>query len=77
MPTFTQGVKTKVQLKSSIIPSGAIPTNLGTQFATLGANVPAIFNILTSNVLTFICNLGKNNKPKMLKLAPSFFSPHS
>jgi hypothetical protein len=25
-----------------------IPTNLGSQFATLGANVPAIFNILMS-----------------------------
>jgi hypothetical protein len=41
-----------------------IPSNLGSQFATLGANVPA-----------FISNLGPNDKPKMLKVGPEFFQP--
>jgi hypothetical protein len=38
--------------------------NLGSQFATLGANVPA-----------FISNLEPNNKPKLLKVGPKFFQP--
>jgi hypothetical protein len=37
-----------------------IPSNLGSQFATLGANVPAFNNIPTSNVLAFISNLMPN-----------------
>jgi hypothetical protein len=41
-----------------------IPLNLGSQFATLGANV-----------LAFINNLGPNNKPQMLKVGPKFFGP--
>jgi hypothetical protein len=41
-----------------------IPQDLGSQFATLGANVPA-----------FISNFGPNNKPKMLKVGPQVFSP--
>ncbi len=41
-----------------------IPSTLGSQFATLGANVPA-----------FISNLGPNDKPKMLKVGPKFFQP--
>jgi hypothetical protein len=41
-----------------------IPSNLGSQFATLRANVCAFIDILT----TFINNLGPNNKPKMLKV---------
>jgi hypothetical protein len=40
-----------------------LPLNLGRQFATLGANVPA-----------FINNLGPNNKPKMLKVGPKFLA---
>jgi len=39
-----------------------IPQDLGSQFATLGANVRA-----------FISNFGPNNKPKTLKVAPKFF----
>jgi hypothetical protein len=41
-----------------------IPSNLGGQFATLGVNVS-----------TFICNLGPNNKPNMLKVGAKFFQP--
>jgi hypothetical protein len=41
-----------------------IPSNLGSQFANLVANVVA-----------FISNLGPNKKPKMLKLGPKFFQP--
>jgi hypothetical protein len=47
-----------------------IPSNLGSQFATLGANVRAFIDILT----TFISNLGSNNKPKMLKVGPLVFN---
>jgi hypothetical protein len=55
-------------------PQGWIPSNLGGQFATLGANVPTFINILTLlNVLAFISNLGPNNKPKMLEVGPKFF----
>jgi len=43
-----------------------IPSNLGNQFATLVANVVA-----------FINNLGPYEKQKMLRVAPSFFSPNS
>jgi hypothetical protein len=39
-----------------------IPSNLGSQFGTLVANV-----------VTFINNLGPNKKPKMLKVGPKFF----
>jgi phage gpG-like protein len=39
-----------------------IPRDLGSQFATLGANVQA-----------FISNFGPNNKPKMLKVGPQDF----
>jgi len=41
-----------------------IPSNLGSQFATLVANV-----------LPFSSNLGPNNKPKILKVGPQFFQP--
>jgi hypothetical protein len=37
-----------------------IPSNLGTQFATLVKNVPP-----------FSSNLGPNNNPKMLKVGPN------
>jgi hypothetical protein len=39
-----------------------MPSNLGGQFATLGANVPA-----------FISNLGPICNPKVLKVGPKFF----
>jgi hypothetical protein len=39
-----------------------IPSNLGSQFATLVANV-----------VTFISNLGLDKKPKMLKVDPKVF----
>ncbi len=41
-----------------------IPSNLGSQFASL-----------VENVLSFSSNLQPNNKPKMLKLGPKFFQP--
>jgi len=43
-----------------------IPSNLGSQCATLVANVVA-----------FINNLGPDKKQKMLRVGPSFFSPNS
>jgi len=43
-----------------------IPSNLGSQFATLVANVVA-----------FINNWGPDKKRKKLRVAPSFFSPNS
>ncbi len=46
--------------------------NLGSQFATLGANVPAFVNILKVNVLAFITNLGPNKKPTKLKVGTKF-----
>jgi hypothetical protein len=47
---------------------------LGSQFATLEANVPAFTNMVSDiNILAFINNLGQNNKPKMLKLSPKLF----
>jgi hypothetical protein len=50
------------------------PSNLGSQFATLEANVPAFTNMVSDiNVLAFINNLGQNNKPKMLKVGPKLF----
>jgi len=49
-----------------------IPRNLGTQFANLGADVPAFNNTLV-NVVAFIGNFGSNNKPKMLKNRPKVF----
>jgi len=51
-----------------------IPSNVGGQFATLGANVQTFINI---NVLTFISsNLGaKQQAPKCSKLVPIFFWP--
>jgi len=50
-----------------------IPSNLGSQFATLGVNVPAFINILTSMFLHFPSNLGPSNKPKLLKVGPQVF----
>jgi len=50
-----------------------IPSNLGNQFANLGASVSAFINIPTSKVIAFISNLGPNNKPQMLKVSPKFF----
>jgi hypothetical protein len=41
-----------------------IPSNLGSQFATL-----------VENVLSISSNLGPNNKPQMLKVGPKFFQP--
>jgi hypothetical protein len=41
-----------------------IPSQLGSQFATLVANLVA-----------FISNLGPDKKPKMLKLWPKFSQP--
>jgi hypothetical protein len=41
-----------------------IPSNLGSQFATL-----------VEDALSFCINLGPNNKPKMLKVGPEFFQP--
>jgi hypothetical protein len=41
-----------------------IPSNLGSQLATLVANVVA-----------FITNLGPDKKPKMLKVGLEFFQP--
>jgi hypothetical protein len=52
-----------------------IPSNLGSQFATLEANVSAFINILTSIFLAFISSLGPNNAPKMLKVGAEFFQP--
>jgi hypothetical protein len=43
-----------------------IPSNLGSQFATLVANVVAFLN-----------NLGPDKKQKTLRVAPSFLSPNS
>jgi hypothetical protein len=48
--------------------------NLGSQFATLGANVPAFINILMSMFWHLLATLGPNNKPKMLKVGSEFFS---
>ncbi len=44
-----------------------ISSNLGYQFATLGANVRTFINILA-----FINNSRLNNKPKILKVGPKF-----
>ncbi len=41
-----------------------IPSNLGSQFVTLAANVVA-----------FISNSGPDKKPKLLKVGPQFFQP--
>jgi len=46
--------------------------NLGSQVATLGANVPTFVNILKVNFLALITNLGPNNKPKKLKDGTKF-----
>jgi hypothetical protein len=40
--------------------------NLGSQFATLGADASEFINILTNN-------LGPNNRPKLLKVGLKFF----
>jgi hypothetical protein len=45
---------------------------LGSQFATLEANVPAFVNILKVNVLAIITNLGQNKKPKKLRVGTKF-----
>ncbi len=51
-----------------------IPSNLRSQFTTLGTNVPAfIYYYAHIHVLGFISNLGPNKKPKMLKVGPKFF----
>jgi hypothetical protein len=47
------------KLKSAPRLEKGISSNLGGQFATLDAKVPA-----------FISKLGPNNKPKMLKVGP-------
>jgi hypothetical protein len=52
----------------------SIPSNLGSQFAMLGANVPAFINIVMSNVLAFLSDLMPKKEPKMLKFGPKFFS---
>jgi hypothetical protein len=49
------------------------PSNLGSQFATLGADVPAFINILTSMFWHLLITWGPNNKPKMLKVGPQVF----
>jgi hypothetical protein len=50
-----------------------IPSNLGGQFATLGANVPAFINILTSMFSHLLVTWGQTTSQKCSKLAPSFF----
>jgi hypothetical protein len=50
-----------------------IPSNSGSQFVTLGTNLPAFITILTSMLYHLSVNLGPNNKPKMLKIGPEFF----
>jgi hypothetical protein len=52
----------------------SIPSNLGSQFATLGTNVPAFINILTSMFWHLLVTWGPNNKPKMLKVGLQVFS---
>ncbi len=54
-----------------------IPSNLGSQFATLGTNVPAFINILMSMFQHLLVTWGQTTSPKCSKLAPSFFSPDS
>jgi hypothetical protein len=54
-----------------------IPSNLGGQFATLGANVSAFINYPDVNVLAFIRNLGQTTSQKCSKLAPNFFGSDS
>jgi hypothetical protein len=49
-----------------------IPLNLVSQFAALGANVPAFVNILKVTVLPRITTLGPNNKPKKFKVGSKF-----
>jgi hypothetical protein len=53
-----------------------IPSNLERQFATLGANIPALINILKSMFLHLV-ELGAKHKPKMVQVGPSFSSPDS
>ncbi len=50
-----------------------VASNLGSQFATLGANVPAFINILMSMFLHLLVTWGQTTSPKCSKLAPSFF----
>jgi len=52
-------------------------SNLGGQSATLGTNVSAFYKYPNIIVLAFISNSGPNNKPKMLKVGPSFIGPDS
>ncbi len=52
-----------------------IPSNLRGQFATLGANVPASINILTSMFSHFNNNLRPICNSKMLKVGPMIFWP--
>jgi hypothetical protein len=46
-------------------------------FATLGTNVPAFINILTSMFQHLLVTSGQFATPKCSKLAPSFFGPDS
>jgi hypothetical protein len=54
-----------------------IPVNLGSQFATLGANIPAIINILKTMFYHLLITWGQTTIQKGSKLAPSFFDPDS
>jgi hypothetical protein len=47
---------------------------LGSQFATLGANVPTFINILMLIFLHFFSNLGLNHKQKNAQSWPQVFS---
>jgi hypothetical protein len=47
------------------------------QFATLGANVPAFINILTSMFWHLLVTWGQFATQKCSNLAPSFFDPDS
>jgi len=51
--------------------------NLGSQFATLGANVPAFIKCPDVNVLAFLVTWGQTTSQKCSKLAPSFAGPDS
>ncbi len=89
---FTLGVKAELKKIFSICPKLLINTlwpcigpkagkrialNLGGQFETLGANVAAFINILTSMFQHLLVTWGQTTSPKCSKLAPSFFGPDS
>ncbi len=75
---FTLGVKANAQLKSSI-PIGANVeispkgSNLGSQFANLGANVAAFINIVTSKFQHLLVTWGQTTSQKCSMLAPQVF----